>query len=216
MWKFGLSKWWEMLFQFLSHYPYWYLIILNKKRFSINLNNENEYLTNIFFFQPQKSNCKTQKSYFHATEFSINNNQDSSQKAMNNLYCICIKLQRDPEGVLFNAKISNGFRSHRLCCWTTVPMAETLWLLTPNPNSLFYVKRKLTSNSGYSTNCSKFDQENFFLDFYSMDWEDLKTAENWWNVDNSNQIHFDKINILLDTYATPELICTNCNLTLNL
>ena len=69
-------------------------------------------------------------------ECNTNDNQDSSQKEKNNLYCICIKLQRDSQGVLLNAKIlENGFRSHRLCPWTPVAMAVTL--LTPHPDSLF-------------------------------------------------------------------------------
>ena len=47
---------------------------------------------------------------------------------------------------------------------------------------------------------SKFDQENFILDYFSVDWEDLlKTDE--LNADNSTKIYLDKINMLLDTYA---------------
>ena len=46
----------------------------------------------------------------------------------------------------------------------------------------------------------KFDQENFILDYFSVDWEDLlKTDE--LNADNSTRIYLDKINMLLDTYA---------------
>ena len=47
---------------------------------------------------------------------------------------------------------------------------------------------------------SKFDQENFVLDYFSVDWEDLlKTDEV--NLDSSTRVHLDKINMLLDTYA---------------
>ena len=47
---------------------------------------------------------------------------------------------------------------------------------------------------------SKFDQENFILDYFSVDWEDLlKTDE--LNADNSTRMYLDKINMLLDTYA---------------
>ena len=58
------------------------------------------------------------------------------------------------------------------------------------------------SNKGniYEGDCSKFDQENFILDYFSIEWEDLlKTDE--LNVDNSIQTYLEKINNLLDTYA---------------
>ena len=58
------------------------------------------------------------------------------------------------------------------------------------------------SNKGniYEGDCSKFDRENFILDYFSTEWEDLlKTDE--LNVDNSIQTYLEKINNLLDTYA---------------
>ena len=52
----------------------------------------------------------------------------------------------------------------------------------------------------YEWDWSKFDQENFILDCFSVDWKDLlKTDE--LNADNSNRMYVDKISILLDTYA---------------
>ena len=52
----------------------------------------------------------------------------------------------------------------------------------------------------YERDWSKFDQENFILDHFSVDWEDLlKTDEV--NADNSARMYLDKINMLLDTYA---------------
>ena len=52
----------------------------------------------------------------------------------------------------------------------------------------------------YERDWSKFDQENFILDYFSVDWEDLlKTDE--LNADNSPRMYFDEINALLDTYA---------------
>ena len=42
--------------------------------------------------------------------------------------------------------------------------------------------------------------ENFILDYFSVDWEDLlKTDE--LSADNSTRMYLDKINILLGTYA---------------
>ena len=52
----------------------------------------------------------------------------------------------------------------------------------------------------YERDWSKFDQENFILDYFSVDWEDLLKI-NELNADNSTKIYLDKINILLDTYA---------------
>ena len=52
----------------------------------------------------------------------------------------------------------------------------------------------------YERDWSKFDKENFILDYFSVDWEDLlKTDE--LNADNSTRMYVDKINMLLDTYA---------------
>ena len=52
----------------------------------------------------------------------------------------------------------------------------------------------------YERDWSKFDQEHFILDYFSVDWEDLlKTDEP--NADNSTRMYIDKINMLLDTYA---------------
>ena len=46
----------------------------------------------------------------------------------------------------------------------------------------------------------KFDRENFILDYFSVDWEDLFKIDEL-NADNSTKIYLDKINMLLDTYA---------------
>ena len=52
----------------------------------------------------------------------------------------------------------------------------------------------------YERDWSKFDEENFILDYFSVDWEDLLKI-NELNADNSTKIYLDQINILLDTYA---------------
>ena len=52
----------------------------------------------------------------------------------------------------------------------------------------------------YERNWSKFDQENFILDYFSIDWEDLLKIDEL-KVDNSTQMYLEKINIRLDTYA---------------
>ena len=52
----------------------------------------------------------------------------------------------------------------------------------------------------YERDWSKFDRENFILDYLSVDWADLLKIDEL-NVDNSTKIYLDKSNMLLDTYA---------------
>ena len=52
----------------------------------------------------------------------------------------------------------------------------------------------------YERDWSKFDQESFILDYFSVDWEDLLKIDER-NADNSTKIYLDKMNMLLDTYA---------------
>ena len=52
----------------------------------------------------------------------------------------------------------------------------------------------------YQRDWSKFDRENFILDYFSVDWEDLLKIDEL-NADNSTTMFLDKINMLLDTYA---------------
>ena len=52
----------------------------------------------------------------------------------------------------------------------------------------------------YERDWSKFDRENFILDYFSVDWEDLLKIGKL-NADNSTKIYLDAINMLLDTYA---------------
>ena len=52
----------------------------------------------------------------------------------------------------------------------------------------------------YERDWSKFDQENFILDYFSVDWEDLLKIDKL-NADNSTKMYLDTINMLLDTPA---------------
>ena len=52
----------------------------------------------------------------------------------------------------------------------------------------------------YERDWPKFDRENFILDYFSVDWEDLLKIHEL-NVDNSTKTYLDKINMLLDTCA---------------
>ena len=46
----------------------------------------------------------------------------------------------------------------------------------------------------YERDWSKFDQENFILDYFSVDWEDLLKI-NELNANNPTKIYLDKINV---------------------
>ena len=52
----------------------------------------------------------------------------------------------------------------------------------------------------YERDWSKFDRENFILDYFSVEWEDLLKIDEL-NADNSTKIYLDKINMLLDNHA---------------
>ena len=65
----------------------------------------------------------------------------------------------------------------------------------------------------YERDWSKFDGENFILDYISVDWKDfLKIVE--LNADNLTKIYLDKINMLLDTYAPLKKKNDKCKLKL--
>ena len=53
----------------------------------------------------------------------------------------------------------------------------------------------------YERDLPKFDGENFILDYFSLDWEDLFKIDEL-NADNSTKMYLDVINRLLDTYAS--------------
>ena len=53
----------------------------------------------------------------------------------------------------------------------------------------------------YDRDWSKFDRENFILDYFSFDLEDLLKIDELNAADNLTKIFLEKINMLLDTYA---------------
>ena len=52
----------------------------------------------------------------------------------------------------------------------------------------------------YERDYSKCDRENFILDYFSFEWEDLLKIDEL-NADKSTKKFLDKINMFLDTYA---------------
>ena len=53
----------------------------------------------------------------------------------------------------------------------------------------------------YERDRSKFDRDNFILDYFSVDWEDLLKIDEL-NADNSTKTFSDKINMLLQYLCT--------------
>ena len=52
----------------------------------------------------------------------------------------------------------------------------------------------------YERDWSKYDRENFILDHFSVEWEDLLKIDEL-NVEKSTKKFLDKMNMLLDTHA---------------
>ena len=74
----------------------------------------------------------------------------------------------------------------------------------------------LSKSNIYERDWSNFDQENFILDYFSIDWnETLETEEQ--NIGYSTVIFFNKINVLLDDFLPfKKSTSTNLNLIRNL
>ena len=80
----------------------------------------------------------------------------------------------------------------------TATISDHLPQVTIIPNMFGNISDK--KSKSYERDWSKFDQENFILDYFSVDWEDLLKIDEL-NIDNSTSIYLDKSNMLLDTYA---------------
>ena len=57
----------------------------------------------------------------------------------------------------------------------------------------------------HERDCFKFDRENFLLDYFSVDWENLLKIDEL-NADNSTKKILDKMNMLLHTYAPLKIV----------
>ena len=71
------------------------------------------------------------------------------------------------------------------------------FLIVPN---IFFNPPSKKSNI-YETGWSTFDQKKFILDYFSIDWDETLTIEEQ-NIDYSTEIFLNKINELLDNFAT--------------
>ena len=70
------------------------------------------------------------------------------------------------------------------------------FFVTPN---IFFNDSYLKSNN-YERDWSRFDQENFVLEYFSVNWDNLLLSSNT-NTENSYKTFLEKFQFLLDTYA---------------
>ena len=71
------------------------------------------------------------------------------------------------------------------------------FLVVPN----IFSKPPSNKSNNYERDCSIFDQENFILDYFSIDWNEMLKIEEQ-NIDYSTEIFLNKIKELLDNFAS--------------
>ena len=98
--------------------------------------------------------------------------------------------------------IDNIFTNITLPDWISGNLTATIsdhlpqFLIVPN----IFSNPPSNKSNIYERDWSNFDQENFILDYFSIDWnETLKIEEQ--NIDCSTEIFLNKINELLDNFA---------------
>ena len=78
------------------------------------------------------------------------------------------------------------------------------FLVAPN---IFFNASYLKSNN-YERDWSGFDQKNFVLDYFSVEWDNVLISPNT-NTEKSNKTFLEKFKSLLDTYAPLKKISKN-------
>ena len=122
-------------------------------------------------------------SLFHINAYSLNKSFDDLQHLLN-----CTKKIFDVIAISETRIIRN----------LTATISDHLHQVAIIPNMFGNISGN--KSNIYERDWSKFDQEKFILDCFSVDWEDLLNIDEL-NADNSTKIYVDKINMLLDTYA---------------
>ena len=167
---------------------------------NFNCNYLNKLLENI---------SKNQKSVFLLGNFNVNlfNYNEPSQKnefldslASNPIIPLILQPTRitSHSNTLLDNTFSNVIDPDIISGSLTATISDHLLQFSIIPNMF----GNIPSNKSniYERDWSKFDRENFILDYFSVDWEDLlKTDE--LNANNSTKTFLDKVNMLLDTYA---------------
>ena len=165
-----------------------------------NCNYLNKLLENI---------SKEQKSVFPLGDFNVNlfnynepnqTNEFLDYLASNSFISLILQPTRitSHSNTLIDNIFSNVIDPDIISGNLTATISDHLPQFSIIPNMLSNISGN--KSNIYERDWSKFDQENFILDYFSVDWEDLlKTDE--LNAGNSTRMYLDKINMLLDTYA---------------
>ena len=170
-----------------------------------NCNYLNKLFENIF---------KEQKSVFLHGHFNVNllnynehnqTNEFLDSLASNSLIPLVLKPTRinSHSNTLTNNIFSNVTDSDIISGNLTATIPDHLPQFSVIPNMF----RNIPSNKYniYERDRSKFERENFILDYFSADWEDLLKIDEL-HADNSTKTFLDKINMLLDTYAPLKIV----------
>ena len=150
-----------------------------------------------------------QKSIFPLGDFNVNllnyNEHNQTNKFLDSLACTSfIPLILQPTRItshsntLTDNAFSNVIDPDIISGNLTATICDHLPPFAIIPNMFGNIPGN--KSSIYESDWSKFDQENFILDYISVDWEDLLKI-NELNADNLTKIYLHKINILLDTYV---------------
>ena len=101
-----------------------------------------------------------------------------------------------------NTLIDNIFSNFIDACMISSNLTATISDHLPQFSLIPNMFGNISGNKSniYERDWSKFDRENFILDYFSADWEGLLKIDKL-NPDNSTRLYLYKINMLFDTYA---------------
>ena len=162
------------------------------------------YLNNLL-----EKTSKEQKSIFLLEDFNVNllnynehneTNEFLDSLASNSFISLILQPTRitSHSDTFIDNIFSNAIDPDIISGDVTATISDHLPQVTIIPNMFGNISDKKSKN--YERDWSKFDRENFILDYFSVDWEDLLKIDEL-NIDNSTSIYLDKSNMLLDTYA---------------
>ena len=154
-----------------------------------------------------ENTSKEQKSIFLLGDFNVNllnyNEHNETNEFLDSLTsnsCIPLILQPDRITSHSNTLIDNIFSNvvdpDIISGNLTATISDHLPQFAIIPNMFGNISGN--KSNIYERDWSKFDWENFILNYFSVNWEDLLKIDEV-NVDNSTKIYLDKINDLLDT-----------------
>ena len=166
-----------------------------------NCNYLNKLLENI---------SKEQKSIFLLGDFNVNllnynehnqTNEFLDSLASNSFIPLILQLNKitSHSNTLIDNIFSNVIDPDIISGNLTATISDHLHRFSIIPNMFGNITIGNKSNI-YERDWSKLDRENFILDYFSVEWEDLLKI-NELNADKSTKKFLDKINMLLDTYA---------------